>query len=598
MQVALYARVSSARQEQERTIASQVEALEAYAAAHAYAIVPDGRFYDDGRSGARLDRPALDALRDAARLRAFDAVLIHHPDRLARNYAYQVVLLEEFQQAGVAVIFLEQPPLDDPASRLLVQIQGAVAEYERTKIAERNRRGRLYRLRQGEVALPVAPYGYRRLARTSTTAATLVIDEPHAAVVRQIFAWHADAGWSLRHIARELTRRGLPSPKGGPLWSASEIRTIVHNAAYTGSWTVNRSRATGDGGRELRPPEEWITLTVPAVIAADTFQRSQRRHGENQPFSPRNLRTESHWLLRGLVRCGLCGHAAITVRTSSGKLLGGNRYYRCRHTDRQETLQPCIGPYLRAQELDDLVWAEVGRLLTHPTVLQESLREGALVSEDSAWIHTQRTTVERHLATAQQERTRLMDAYQAGVLDLPALQQRLQGLDLRTQQWVTEADHLAQLQQAAAGEEDLLRRLDTLAARVRDQLDQLDFAGRQALLRNVLDHVEASLEEVTLYFAIPLPPDEASPPSNPDVSSRSGLRSPRGTRLSLDQIAHPSGGLLGGKTRTGGGSGVLVVAGLTIRPLYAGGRAGCVPRSTPTRTCPIAESVVPRTPLS
>ena len=108
MQVALYARVSSACQEQERTIASQVEALEAYAAAHAYAIVPDGRFYDDGRSGARLDRPALDALRDAARLRAFDAVLIHHPDRLARNYAYQVVLLEEFQQAGVAVIFLEQ----------------------------------------------------------------------------------------------------------------------------------------------------------------------------------------------------------------------------------------------------------------------------------------------------------------------------------------------------------------------------------------------------------------------------------------------------------------------------------------------------------
>ncbi len=145
---------------------------------------------------------------------------------------------------------------------------------------------------------------------------------------------------------------------------------------------MNRSRTTGDGGRELRPPEEWITLTVPAVIASDTFQRSHRRHGENQHFSPRNLRTESHWLLRGLVDCGLCGHAAITLRTPNGKL-GCNRYYRCRHTDRQETLKPCIGPYLRAQELDDLVWAEVGRLLTHPAVLQQSLREGSLVSEEA-----------------------------------------------------------------------------------------------------------------------------------------------------------------------------------------------------------------------
>ena len=128
MRVALYARVSSTRQEQEHTIASQVEALEAYAVRHEHEIVPEGRFYDEGYSGARLDRPGLDALRDAIRLPPFDAVLIHHPDRLARNYAYQVVLLEEFQRAGVTVVFWEQPPLDDPAARLLVQIQGAVAE--------------------------------------------------------------------------------------------------------------------------------------------------------------------------------------------------------------------------------------------------------------------------------------------------------------------------------------------------------------------------------------------------------------------------------------------------------------------------------------
>ncbi len=150
-----------------------------------------------------------------------------------------------------------------------------------------------------------------------------------------------------------------------------------------------------------------------------------------------------------------------------------------------------------------------------------------------------------------------MDAYQAGWLDLPGLHQRLQGLDLRTQQWGTEADRLAQLQQAAAGEEDLLRRLDTLAARVRGQLDRLGFAGRQALLRDVLDHVEASLVEVTLYFAIPLPPDEASPPSDPDVSSRirssgkffawkvENIKSPDGIRHRAGIDVHKSGNLTG-----------------------------------------------------
>lgn len=225
-----------------------MEALEAYALQLGYEIVPEGRFFDDGFSGARLDRPALDALRDAARVRSFDAILVHKPDRLARNYAYQVVLLEEFQRCDVQVIFLEQPPLDDPAARFLVQIQGAVAEYERTKIAERNRRGRLYRLRQGEVSISVAPYGYRRIARTSTVPAHLVIDESNAAIVRRIFSWHANDRWSLRKIALELTVNSAPTPKGGTIWTSSEIRTILRNDVYSGKWTVNRYRTTADSG--------------------------------------------------------------------------------------------------------------------------------------------------------------------------------------------------------------------------------------------------------------------------------------------------------------------------------------------------------------
>lgn len=532
MRVALYARVSTTRQEQERTIASQVEALEAYANQMGYEIVPDGRFSDDGFSGARLDRPALDALRDAARVQAFDAVLVHNPDRLARKYAYQVVILEEFQRAGIDVVFLEQPPLDDPAARLLVQIQGAVAEYERTKIAERNRRGRLYRLRQGEVSIAAAPYGYRRIARTPTSPAHLEVDEPGAAVVRQIFLWHAHDGWSLRKIAWELTTRGIPTPKGGTLWSSSEIRTIVHNDVYSGNWTVNRRRTTDASNSELRPVEEWITLAVPAIIDQETFQHSQQRHTKNQRFSPRNLKNEQRWLLRGMVRCGLCGHSVVTLRTPKGRgQQGVNEYYRCRHTHKEETLTPCRGPYMRALELDCLVWNEVCQLLTHPALLRQSIMDGAIVSDNSAMVHVQLTAVQRQLSAAMREKARLMDAYQASLIELSDLQSRLRSLGLRITQWEQEAHRLSQLQQEAAAEEELLRRLDTLATKVESRLSQLDFAGRQALVREVLDHVVASPGEVRLHFAIPLPPDDGTSPSDAEVSSKLHLRACGGRTL-------------------------------------------------------------------
>ena len=160
MQVALYARVSSERQEQRGTIASQLDALMRWAREQDHDVVDAYVCVDDGYSGARLDRPGLDRLRDGAEAEAFEAVLVLCPDRLARKYAYQVLILEELERFGVQVIFLDQPLSDDPQARLLTQIQGAVAEYERMKIAERYRRGKLFRaprrgvLVEGPLRLP------------------------------------------------------------------------------------------------------------------------------------------------------------------------------------------------------------------------------------------------------------------------------------------------------------------------------------------------------------------------------------------------------------------------------------------------------------
>jgi site-specific DNA recombinase len=140
---ALYARVSTEKQEREDTVASQVDLLQQTAAARGYEVLPGNVFIDDGISGTRLDRPALERLRDLAAEGAFEVVLVTAPDRLARRYAYQVVLVEELTRCGCEVVFVHQSLGASPEEQMLLQMQGVFAEYERALIHERTRQGRV-----------------------------------------------------------------------------------------------------------------------------------------------------------------------------------------------------------------------------------------------------------------------------------------------------------------------------------------------------------------------------------------------------------------------------------------------------------------------
>ncbi len=213
--VAAYARVSTERQAERQSIEQQLTALRAYAVAQGWTLADEQIDRDEGWSGARLDRPARDRLRDAAGRALVDTVLIASPDRLARRYAYQVWLLEEFARAGCDVIFLDRPSRDDPQDALLVQIRGAVAEYERTVIADRTRRGRLAALQAGRlVPWSRPPYGYRADPQAPRDPAGLARDEAQAAVVCQIFTWYVEDGLPLKAIARRLTATGTVGAHG------------------------------------------------------------------------------------------------------------------------------------------------------------------------------------------------------------------------------------------------------------------------------------------------------------------------------------------------------------------------------------------------
>lgn len=242
---ALYARVSTLQQEQEATIESQVAAIESYAQAQGYRLSQELYFLDQAVSGAKLARPALDRLRDLAPEGLFEVVLCLSPDRLARQYAHQWVLMDELQRAGVKVLFVNQPPVgDDPQGQLLLGIQGLFAEYERAIITERLRRGKLYRVRQGQLVNPVAPYGYRYIPVSQSGGGHWEINPVEAAVVRQIYAWYtAEDQPTLWQIAQRLKDLGSQAPPRRQNWTYSTVQSILKQPNYTGQAYYNRTRA-------------------------------------------------------------------------------------------------------------------------------------------------------------------------------------------------------------------------------------------------------------------------------------------------------------------------------------------------------------------
>jgi site-specific DNA recombinase len=221
MQVAIYARVSTQRQAGTQSTEQQIDRLRAHAAAQGWSLAADRVFRDDGYSGASLSRPGLDRLRDAAASARLDRILITEPDRLARNYVHQMLLIEELQKHGAEVVFLDRPMSQDPHDQLLLQIRGAVAEYERTLITERMRRGRLRKLRAGTlVPWTRPPYGYRLDPERPRDPAGVRVDEAEATVVvRDLFAWFADEGATIHAMRQRLARLGITSPRGYPTWT-------------------------------------------------------------------------------------------------------------------------------------------------------------------------------------------------------------------------------------------------------------------------------------------------------------------------------------------------------------------------------------------
>ena len=523
MRVAIYGRVSTGHQVEHQTIEQQLGRLAEHVQAHAaqgWALDPAHVFRDDGHSGAKLARPGLDRLRDAVKGREIDRVLVTAPDRLARNYVHQMVLLEEWARVGCAAEFLDRPMSDDPHDHLLLQIRGAVAEYERTLIAERMRRGRLTKLRAG-VLLPwtYAPYGYR-LGPDRPRDPTGVTTEPaEAAVVAELFALYREPGTSLMQLAMHLDARGVPTPRSRPRWSSPTIRGILRNPTYTGQVYAGRTQyrpathrrsATHSIGRTHgtavpRPPETWLLVgQVPAMVSQAHFDEVQAKLATNCSFARRN-NTAHQYLLRALVSCGHCGLAS-TARAINGRTF----YYLCNgkgHSTFSHRATCCPARHTPAGQLDELVWNDLCALLGEPGPLAAAVAR----AHGGAWLPQEllarRETLRRGQAHLHQQLERLTDAYLRAVIPLDEYERRRRDLEQRVQALAGQEE---QLRSDAARQQQLASvaaSLEAFRERVQRGLAHATFEQRRQLVLLLIDRVVVTDAEAEIRYVLPTSPE-------------------------------------------------------------------------------------------
>jgi len=533
---AIYARVSSDKQKEEKTIASQTAALTEFAHEEGYDVPHEWVFEDEGFSGASLVRPGLERLRDLAAEGQLEAVLVYAPDRLSRKYAYQILLIEEFARNGVETVFVKAPKSDTPEDQLLLQFQGMIAEYERAQILERSRRGKRHRARQGQVSvLSGAPYGYHYVRKTDETAAYYQVIEAEAEVVRRVYQRYTVEHLSIGAIARLLNEQGVPTRKRVSRWCRSMVWAILRNPAYKGTACFGKTEirprqrvtrplrmrggvADRNSANHERPRKEWIEIPVPAIVSGETFSLAQELLTSNKTHAPR--RTIRPSICQGMVSCSKCGYALYrtSARTSARKIY----YYRCLGSDGWRYLNGavCNNPPIREELLDQVIWNEIVKLLENPRLIEEELDRRLEAAQKASPTQRRQESLQRDLARVRKSMERLMTAYQEDLLSLDELRSRMPDLRQRERAMQAELQSIATQAHNRAAYLRLAETLSAFLSRLRSSAKTLDVAERQRIVRLLVKEVIVGEDAIIIRHSVPV----TSTPSDdePPKSSKSG----------------------------------------------------------------------------
>ena len=356
MNAAIYARVSTDWQaEHGYSLETQVKACRDRAKELGAETIKE--YVDDGYTGAYLERPALESLRDALADKFYDAVIVYDPDRLARKLAPQLLLTEEIKRSGARVVFVSMDFQNTAEGRLFYQIHGSFAEYEREKIRERTMRGKRQKLRSGKAITDSHVYGYDFDKESST----YTVNEGEAGIVRRLFAMYINGtigGVDAMTNYINANKDEFPPPNGRE-WSKATVFHIIKRKMYTGSYfsnvTYHKKVGPKKEERIQRPAKEWIPMTCPRIIEDSVFEEAQQRIEHNRTYRTWH-RIDFTCLLQGIAFCGNCGRALSIINNNASRRRKAARYYACvAHAPKTKPYN-CGARYMSIDVVDEIFW--------------------------------------------------------------------------------------------------------------------------------------------------------------------------------------------------------------------------------------------------
>ncbi|PJE51579.1 MAG: hypothetical protein COV29_00260 [Candidatus Yanofskybacteria bacterium CG10_big_fil_rev_8_21_14_0_10_36_16] len=514
---ALYGRVSTSNQEDQKTIENQVDALNELANKNDFTIVQE--YKDDGWSGDILARPALDQLRQDAKSKIWDTLLIYDPDRLARRYSYQELIMDELKEAGVEVIFITVSAPKNPEDKILHGVRGLFAEYERVRITERFRLGKLRKVKNGHVLTTEAPYGYNYIRgdRERQIHGYYKINPEEAEVVKKIFQWIGDEKLNIRAVVRKLKEVGIkPRKAKRGVWATSTISTMLKNGAYIGeahwgsSYAVvpenpikkEKYKKMKKSSRRIKPKEDWIAskIPVPAIITKELFAKVQKQLKTNSSLCPRNKKYT--YLLGGKIHC-VCGKTRSGVGPQRGKHL----YYRCNDRIYSFPIPPtCKEQAINARIADELVWNKIANLMSSPELLKNQAEKWSDSRKVGARSHIgDIETTEKEILKLKAQEDRYNKAYGAGVFDINQLKEYVapvrERIELLKSQIVKIKQEENQSQDNALPSLDEIRSFTKVT---RNALFNLNFEMKRATILNVIDKIIGTQKQLKVYGQVPI----------------------------------------------------------------------------------------------
>lgn len=503
--IALYARVSTAKQEEEQTIQIQISTLHDYAAKNGLTIVRE--YLDEGWSGDTLVRPALDRLRQDARGKYWTAVLIYDPDRLARRYSYQELVMDELREAGIEIIFVTLPAPKNSEDKILHGVRGLFAEYERAKISERFRLGKLRKAKEGHIQVTVPLYGYSYIAKTEELQGHYKIDENEARIVRMIFSWVGNEGLTIRKVVRRLKELGIkPRKSKWQVWSTSTLSTMLRHKGYIGQAHWGKSYGTipdrprkldqykkrRKTSRKINPEDQWHNVSIPAIVDTELFIRVGKQLDTNRALCIRNKKNE--YLLAGKIWCE-CGQR----RTGEGVLNGKHLYYRCSDRVNSFPLPPtCKHKSLHARAVDKAVWEKISELMSDETLIMSQV-ERYIASQNETAVTAEHDIValETEAKRLHQFEDRYNKAYAAGMFTFEKLAEYVRPIkenlaSIDNQIASLEAGRIPTLQTLKPTRSSL----KSLVEKAKAGLQNLSFQSKRAIVTDVIEKVIGTREKL------------------------------------------------------------------------------------------------------